>query len=447
MGGSVEDRPQLQGRGGIMGDQTAIIKIDTTPRFAEVEVLEPEEPGAALRSAQGMWGQAQAFAGMMAHAVVQAQQGARFSEAELDRLWAEAFEDWLAHEQKHGGPRPAATREACAAAWADLRAFNLKHPRHMDGIDIRDWANDLRSRPISAEVAGGLIRSGRRQAGQVGLSPSTVNQYLAGISSFFAFCEHYEVRTADGRVVPLFKGLNPAKSQMVKRPRTKKLGQEVTWLDREQLTALKSKIRSAATLSDLEAGVVRSMYTLVELRDYALFTTYMMTGARNAEVRTWQWKDLIRKGPKMFFAWANKGKDGEKELPEPCWLAVRDYLRMAGRLDAMEPEDFIFRVESDSAKRLLEARGRSHANRPLSPQEVNLALRKYCRRAGIEAAAVHVHSLRHSANMLYAELGVPVERRSFLLTHSSLDMTMRYTHEMEGQRNVDWALASEALGL
>src|SRR5574343_35386 len=400
MGGSVEARPQLQGRGGIMGDQTAIIKIDTPPRFAEVEVLEPEEPGAALRSAQGMWGQAQAFAGMMAHAVVQAQQGARFSEAELDRLWAEAFEDWLAHEQKHGGPRPAATREAYAAAWADLRAFNLKHPRHMDGIDIRDWANDLRSRPISAEVAGGLIRSGRRQAGQMG-----------------------------------------------KRPRTKKLGQEVTWLDREQLTALKSKIRSAATLSDLEAGVVRSMYTLVELRDYALFTTYMMTGARNAEVRTWQWKDLIRKGPKMFFAWANKGKDGEKELPEPCWLAVRDYLRMAGRLDAMEPEDFIFRVESDSAKRLLEARGRSHANRPLSPQEVNLALRKYCRRAGIEAAAVHVHSLRHSANMLYAELGVPVERRSFLLTHSSLDMTMRYTHEMEGQRNVDWALASEALGL
>src|SRR5574343_1135008 len=146
----------------------------------------------------------------------------------------------------------------------------------------------------------------------------------------------------------------------------------------------------------------------------------------------------------FFFFQADDGiRDRDVTGVQTCALPIW----MAGRLDAMEPEDFIFRVESDSAKRLLEARGRSHANRPLSPQEVNRALRKYCRRAGIEAAAVHVHSLRHSANMLYAELGVPVERRSFLLNHSSLDMTMRYTHEMEGQRNVDWALASEALGL
>lgn len=426
-----------------MSDQTAIVRVEQ-PRFVEVEVLPPEDE---YDAAGRMWGQAQVFAGMVAQAVVQASQAPRFSDSELDRHWADAFDAWLARTPKTGAPRPEATREAYAAAWADLRAFNSKHPRHLDGLDIRQWAEDLRTRPIAPLVARGLVRNGRRQDGQLGLSPSTVNQYLAGVSSFYSYCQAYEVRTADGRAVRLYDGLNPAKSQMVTRPRPKRLGQEVTWLDREQLTTLKNCIRSAATLADLEAGVARDVSTLVELRDFAMFSTYIMTGARNREVRTWQWKDLIRKGTKMFFAWANKGKDGEKELPEPCWQAVQDYLRVAGRLEGMEPEDYIF-----CATRFRRVDGKAavatwRREQPLSPQEVNRALRKYCRRAGIQDVAVHVHSLRHSANMLYADLGVPVERRSVLLNHSSLDMTMRYTHEMEGQRNVDWMLAADALGL
>lgn len=427
-------------------DDAAIIKIEQ-PRFVEVEVLPAEEPGSALNASARMWGQAQAFAGMLAQAVVQASQAPKFSEAELDRLWAKAFEEWLERTPKTGAPRPAATREAYSQAWADLRAFNRKHPRHMDGLDIREWAEDLRSRPIDPLVAGGLVRSGRRQPGQLGLSPSTVNQYLAGVSSFYSYCQTYEVRTADGRAVRLYDGLNPAKSQMVTRPRAKRFGQEVTWLDREQLTTLKNCIRSAATLADLEAGVARDVSTLVELRDFAMFSTYIMTGARNREVRTWQWKDLIRKGNKMYFAWANKGKDGEKELPEPCWQAVQDYLRLAGRLDGMQPEDYIFCASRPRRVDGAAAVATWCREQPLSPQEVNRSLRKYCRRSGIQDVAVHVHSLRHSTNMLYADLGVPVERRSFLLNHSSLDMTMRYTHEMEGQRNVDWMLAADALGL
>lgn len=422
-----------------MSDQTAIIRVQ--PRFEEVEVLPPESDNGAR-----MWGQAQIFAGMVAQAVVQASQAPRFSDAELDRLWAEAFEKWLERTPKTGAPRPGATREAYAAAWADLRSFNPKHPRHLDGLDIREWAEDLRTRPVAPSVARGLVRSGRREDGQMGLSPSTVNQYLSAVSSFYSYCQRYEVRAADGRVVPLFEGLNPAKSQMVTRPKARRFGQDVTWLDRDQLAALKNCIRSAGTLSDLEAGVARSPTTLVELRDYALFLTFIMTGARNREVRTWQWKDLIRQGGKTFFAWANKGKDGRKELPPPCWQAVLDYLRVAGRLDGIQPDDYVFcatvwRVDGDTAAATW------RPDQPLSPQEVNRALRKYCQRAGIESATIHVHSLRHSMNMLYAALGVPVEDRSRMLNHSSLDMTDRYTHELEGQCNVHWKLAGDALGL
>lgn len=429
-----------------MDNGKALVRLDEQRRFTEVEVLGPEEvtmprtPEEMLKA--------------LGRAVVAEMRAPKLTDAEQVRAWAQAFEEWLYTEPKTGDARPAATVAAYGAAWADLRAFCHKEVRFISGLDIRDWVNDLRTRPIDRSVAAGLIRNGRRQAGQMGLSASTIGQYLAGISSFFTYCQNFEVRAADGQIVILLDGPNPAKSHAVKRPRTKVMGQEVAWLNAEQLAALLKGVRSAQTLSDLERNVASCPQTIVELRDYALLLTYAMTMARNREVREWQWQQLVRRGDAMFYTWQNKGKSGSDELPALCWQAVQDYLRLDGRLEGMSGEDFIFQPSGDAILRMKRPDGSPvidpatwTRNKPISSQTANARLRYYCRRVGIEADAVHLHSLRHSAIMLYLDSGVPIERVSHQAHHSSLDMTMRYTHRMQGQKNVDWQSAANSLGL
>ncbi len=418
--------------------QLALIRVEATPRPTEVEVLGPEPLVADMPPA------AQAFANMIARAVVAQQEAPKLSEHEKLVAWTAAFEEWLAENPKTGAPRPANTREAYATAWEDFRRFCPKMPWAVDGVDVRDWVKDLRSRPLAAHVAKGLERNGRRVEGQIGLSDATVNQYLSAVSAFYTFCENYEVRVSgrggDGRKVALFDGVNPAKARGVKRPKVKPFEKSV-WLDADQVRQLLGAVRAYAEVNPAKS-----------LRDYALIVCYLSTGARNDEVRTWQWKDLVRQGGTMFYRWANKGDEGLDELPEKAWRAVEEYLRLTGRLKGMGPEDFIFVPHSDSALRLKRADGSPivdqwDRNRPISQQEANRCLRQYAKRAGLEAERLHIHALRHTASQLYKIGGTPLEERSRMLHHKSFETTRIYDHKVSGQLKVGWQNVASLLGL
>lgn len=447
--------------------ETALIRYQGADQYTAVEVIDPDD-APLVAPTSNMGAQAFAFAEAIARMVVAEQRRPQFGEPELDFLWGVAYQEWLETGTKTGDPRPRATYTAYSAAWQDLLTFCPAHPRRrctcplpkmrdIDELRIKAWVEDLRTRDIDPTVEAGLIRNGRRQPGQVGLSPATVNQWLAGISSFYSYCQNYPVKTADNRTVPLFDGLNPAKSQIIKRPKAKRLGQEVMWLDKDQLANVLRAVRCAQTLADLQTGVATSQRTIKELRDYALLHSYALTVARNREVREWQWKHLTRKGSKIYYQWDNKAKDGTDELPADCWQAVQDYLRLAGRLNNMQPDDYIFQPVGDSILRMTRPDGTPvvdpatwSRNRAISGQEANRLLRAYCRKGGIAESDIpklHIHSLRHSGVMLYLAGGVPVERVSKRAHHSSLDMTMRYTHELQGQANPDWQTAANLLGL
>lgn len=413
-----------------MSEQMALIKVEPV----EVEVLDPEPVGygepAAVRS----------FADMIARAVVAQQEAPKLSENEKMYHWSAAFQEWLAEDPRTGAARPKNTIAAYSDAWNDFRQFCPKMPWAVEGIDVKAWVADLRQRPLAPHVQKGLERSGRRQPGQVGLSDSTINQWLAGISSFYSYCEEYDVRAKDGRMVKLFDGINPVKTRAVKRPKSKAF-ERTTWLDAEQLKSLLQAVRGYAEINAAKS-----------LRDYALIRCYLATGARNREVREWQWGDLEQRGGKVFYRWENKGKSGLDELPASAWRAVEEYLRLTGRLATMQPGDYIFQPLSDSATRLKRADGSAvvenwDRNRPISPQEANRLLRQYAKRAGLEPDRLHIHCLRHSAYMLYREAGVDLEERSRLLHHSSLSTTQIYDHKISGQVNTGWARAEALLGL
>ncbi len=55
------------------------------------------------------------------------------------------------------------------------------------------------------------------------------------------------------------------------------MGEDVVWLDEAQLNSLRQAIRSAQTLADLARGVASSERTIKETRDYALFSSYVLT--------------------------------------------------------------------------------------------------------------------------------------------------------------------------
>lgn len=429
-----------------MTNQLALIHVP------QVEVLDPIRP---TSPAEQLFSFGQMIAQTVADQVIERLKPVRLTDAEEAREWAKAWDEWLHTAPKSGDARPAATIRAYGNAWADFRKFCKKEARFVNSRDVANWIETLRTRLIDPSVETGLIANGRRQTGQAGLSARTVGQYIAAISSFYSYVERYEAQTDAGQIVPLVAlddWRNPAKSHAVKRPQVKKFGEDVVWLSDAQLKALKNVIRSAQTLADLQTGVASRAKTVQELRDYALFRAYMLTGARNREVREWRWGDLKERGGAVYYRWANKGKSGTDELARPCYDAVLDYLRLAGRLDTIQADDFIFQPGTDTITRLRRDDGSPvvdaatwDRNRPISPGEVNRLLRKYCQQAGIEAAEIHVHSLRHSANMLYEAQGVPVEARSEMLHHSSLDMTRGYTHRQKGQQNPHWKKASDWL--
>jgi aminoglycoside phosphotransferase (APT) family kinase protein len=141
--------------------------------------------------------------------------------------------------------------------------------------------------------------------------------------------------------------------------------------------------------------------------------------------------------------------------PEHAMLVI-EYLDGTETMsrETMQAGDYVFHPRGDSILHMRRTDGSPvmrpedwTRNRPVSAQEVNRLLRGYCRRAGIDDPAVHVHSLRHSANMLYSMAGTSVEDRRRMLQHTSLDMTMRYTHQMQGQKNANWSKAADLLGL
>lgn len=344
---------------------------------------------------------------------------------EGEEEWGRAFEVWLAGKAEN-------TRRAYGRAWEDLLRFTGKRPWEVLAGDVRAWAEDLGRRALDRTALLGLERKGRRPRGDgKGLSGSTIALWLSAVSSFYRFVTtRYVVPSADGRERPLHD-YNPTLT--VARPDVSQYAR-AEYLDSEELGRLLRAIprRSAAGL-----------------RDYALILGYVLTGRRNSEWRTLRWGDLRARGAQVFYTWRGKNTDGARnEVPPPVWEAVLAFLEAAGRLEGMGAEDYLFTALGDQATRLPNV-GREgwDANRPLTGEAVNRVLKKYARRAGLDARKVHVHVLRHSAAMLEDELGSGLAEVVKFLGHADPKTTMRYLGHLRGKPDRTWERKCAALGI
>ena len=296
---------------------------------------------------------------------------------------------------------------------------------------MRDWIQDLDRRPLHTAVAKGLQRKGRRQ-NRVGYSPSTIKQYLAGVSSFYTFAgERYTITDRHGRTRPLHPGPNPARA--VRRPSGNPFA-KADYLEPEAITAILAVIPT---------------HTVQGLRDLALILGYVLTGRRNSEWRRLRWGDIEQRGTKAYHVWSGKGKQAERhELAPPVWNAICEYLKATGRLDTMQPKDYIFVPLNDRATHFRHVPDSAwDRDRPLGRCQANRLLKKYARRVGLDPTQVTVHTLRHSFAMLLDSLGVDVKTISKRLAHSNLNVTMIYLDHLKGVPDQTWRQAAAALNL
>ncbi len=326
--------------------------------------------------------------------------------AEYDR----AVAAWLAGKAR-------CTQVAYRRALEDLRVVSGRPLWAMTSADVAAWLADLRGR---------------------GLAESSCGQYLAAVSSFYTWARSRWLVIEDGRERGLWLGSNPARA--VDRPRVAVYG-KASYLDTEELRAFLGVIRRS-----IGDAVVGSLAHRQGLRDYALMMTYVSTGRRNSEIRRLRWGDLTPAGGRVYYQWQGKGRFDRHELPSHAWQAI---VAWTGSWPA-DPVagDYVFRALDDRAGRLpgVEAAGWA-VNRPLSARSVERLVQRYARMAGLNAAAVHVHTLRHAAAMLRLASGENVLGIQALLGHATLATTQIYLAHVRGQEDVGWGKAATLLGL
>lgn len=317
--------------------------------------------------------------------------------------WRSAISLWLDTR------RSVETRRAYARALEDLLATSGALIWEITRTDVMRWVRAMETR---------------------GYAPSTINQRLAGASSFYRFCvEDYIIRGPDGRQVPLHDH-NPASGKAL-RPTVELYG-KAAWLTADEARAFLRAIPRT---------------TLVGQRNFALLLGYLLLGRRNSEWRTVRWSDLERYGQQIFLRWAGKGKTDQRlEVPLPVWNAVSEFLRAAGRLELIQPTDYLF-VPLSRAGKPAPAGGEIHPNRPLSSHEVARIVKRVCRLAGLEAKHITPHSLRHTGAMLRKAAGASDQEIMSFLGHSNLAITQVYLHALEGKTDSHWARVAELLGL
>ena len=108
----------------------------------------------------------------------------------------------------------------------------------------------------------------------------------------------------------------------------------------------------------------------------------------------------------VFYRWSGKGRARRDQCPLPVWQSIQQYLSRSGKLESIQPEDYIFTPLTDRAARLPNVDQSSWTrNQPLSSREVGRLLKKYAKRAGLDPAKIRVHTLRHTAAMLRKQAG------------------------------------------
>lgn len=147
---------------------------------------------------------------------------------------------------------------------------------------------------------------------------------------------------------------------------------------------------------------------------YVLFSLLYYTGSRLTPVRTLKRKHVDLRNKKIYFDKVKNGKDLYLPLSQTAFEILNDYL-----LETIDQQsEYVFNSPKFS-------------NKPISPSEVRVNLRRISKKAGI-IKRVTPHTLRHCTATHLTLRGVDQKFIASILGHSDIRSTTRYQ-----QLNVD----------
>lgn len=274
------------------------------------------------------------------------------------------------------------------------------------------------------------------------LSPASIGQALAACSSYYTYIASVTL-LVNGIEVPIFadatgrRRVNPFKGANVTRPK-------INPYDRSRPLTVKQLLRMwegiggpVPETAQARAQVMEPMTgrALINARDRALFRIFIYTGRRSGEVARLRWGDIDDASGAYTMSWTGKGaKHDTQAMPAEVYWEIVCWLKAAGRWPAA-PGDYIFRAAQPEA-----AAGLGNTvdpDRPMSTGQINNVMKKLAKRAGIDPAQVHTHTLRHSFAHVYDETKGDLNALRKILGHTSLTTTTIYLNSPGMKRPVD----------
>lgn len=264
-----------------------------------------------------------------------------------------------------------------------------------------------------------FIHSPGRARGREGqpVAPGTINDRLSCLSSFYTYAAGYTMADAQNVIRPVLRTTPPTLGiKHIKRARAYRV-----------LSVSEVERFFAVIPRDTEQG----------LKYVALFTCYLFSARRRAEILHLRWKDLEkatttesngRVRDMWTYCWYGKGKArilDHAEMPEPAISALLHYLDFSGRLAVMRPDHALFTADTTHI-----GRGGYDPTRPLSPQAILGAVKRYARAAGIDEKKATIHMWRHVSARTRYEEGEDIRSIQQLLRHSSLAATHDYIYTL-----------------
>lgn len=251
-----------------------------------------------------------------------------------------------------------------------------------------DWLAERQPEPDA-------IREWKAELLEQKIRPASINAWLAGLRSFFAWAAEM------GRIP-----FNPAQAiKGASRKGTKKRHVREALTDREVIRLLKQPDRDAPEGK----------------RDFAILSLMLYTAARGIELNRADIADLRTTGGRLVLYVQGKGhteKDDLLVLTEESEQAMRDWLAVRGK----------------KAGALFTSLSHRSKGERLSRRALREIVKGY-----FDAAGVHgnksTHSLRHTAISNAIKHGAPMEKIKGMSRHSSLDTLAIYVHEIDRLEN------------
>ena len=323
---------------------------------------------------------------------------------------ASAIDMWAKSTTREGGRLDDLLRDKSRIV-RHFFAFSGQRPQDAQPGDVRRWLDELREHGIPTTNAAGELVDGEP------FSAASVYAAASRVSSF------YKWLMKDDTLRELITH-NPVELARPNSPRAYEGSQA---LSDDELEALLGVVRVKANAGDL-----------VAMRDYALLLFFVLTGHRREEVLRLRWGDLKRNGV-LTVRFLNKGGDyTSEEANLACWDALVDYLRAAGRLDAMTKDAPLWTAHDRSGK---------STGSPLSSHAFAANLKRYARAAGLDEDAIHVHQLRHTFARLVGEDEGDMTKVQHALGHKNLATTRVYLPRVTTKRDTFSAGIARRFGL